>query len=97
VPVSRGLPVKPGQAVKLGIRPDRIGEVGDITAPLTLDIVENLGNARIAHGVTSDGQRLIIEYRGAQALRPNQPFAARFAAADVLIFDDQGKRLRGSL
>jgi lactose/L-arabinose transport system ATP-binding protein len=95
--VPTGLALQPGQNLKLGIRPDRLGETGDITANLVLDIVENLGNARIAHGITRDGQRMIMEYRGAVALRPGQSFDARFASADLLIFNEDGVRLRPSI
>jgi lactose/L-arabinose transport system ATP-binding protein len=97
IPVPLGHGFAPGQRLKLGIRPDRLGDAGEMQLPLVLDVVENLGNARIAHGAAPDGQRVVMEYRGTVPLRPGQSFAARFAAADILIFDADGNRVRPTL
>jgi lactose/L-arabinose transport system ATP-binding protein len=94
IAVPAGLTVAPGQKLKLGVRPDRVGETGNLRLSVTLDVVENLGNARIAHGITDDGTRVVMEYRGTDHLRPNQKFNACFAVKDLLVFDSNGDRLR---
>jgi lactose/L-arabinose transport system ATP-binding protein len=87
------LPVGP---VTLGLRPEQFESAPGEAAALsiTVDVVENLGGTSVVHGRLQDGQAVLVEQRGKLRSAPQDRLEARFALADALVFDAEGKRLR---
>ncbi len=54
---------KVGDSITIAVRPEDLSaEDGDVSIPVIVDVVENLGSTMLAHG-TSGGERLTVETR----------------------------------
>jgi lactose/L-arabinose transport system ATP-binding protein len=85
----------PDQTVQLGIRPEHllIREEGAVL-DLTVEMVENLGGTRFAHGVLPDGTTVVAEAREHPGLRPGDRIPLAFTPGRMMAFTPEGTRLR---
>ncbi len=104
--VSDGVAIFPGargplqismadQTVQIGIRPEHLmirdeGAAFDIQ----VEMVENLGGTRFAHGVLSDGTTVVAEAREHPGLRAGDRIPLAFAPGRRMYFTPEGARLR---
>jgi lactose/L-arabinose transport system ATP-binding protein len=93
---ATGEDMQPGQAVNIGVRPERI--VLSESGPLELEVenVENLGSERVVYARTKSGVRVTFAMNGSAEVPSSAGSAIRagFAATSALLFDANGKRLR---
>ena len=80
-------------AVQIGIRPEHLVIGGDAAFELAVEMVENLGGTRFAHGVLADGTPLVAEARECPDLRPGQRLPLSFAPGRALFFSPDGGRI----
>jgi lactose/L-arabinose transport system ATP-binding protein len=82
--------------VKMGIRPERFDrpEIGDVELPLTVDLLENLGGTTLVHAHLPGGAPVVLEQRGNVGTRTGETLTARCNAADIMVFDQTGRRIR---
>ena len=90
VPTENG--VAPGTELTLGIRPDDLSPGAEGIA-LRTEVVERLGNQSVIYTKTSDGAPVCVVAGGSADIRPGQDIRAGFNAADVHLFDADGKAL----
>ncbi len=91
-PVSKSRKIEPASRVSLGFRPEHCS-FARTGIPVTVDIIERLGETGYAHCALADGQRILVEIKG-------EPGVARGGKARVLpqpsqlhVFDSAGNRL----
>ncbi|TBW36991.1 ABC transporter ATP-binding protein [Siculibacillus lacustris] len=96
-PIAEGFAAQAGATVRVGIRPEhlRIGGHDDAILPARLDRTEFLGADALAHLRLPDGAPIVAKatpeiYRG---FVPG-PVGLAWNAADLLVFDAAGDRLR---
>ncbi len=95
IPLGRlSQPPVEGSDVTVGIRPESFKRGGAAVLDLTIEIVEHLGNESFAYARQAGGQLLTLASDDGRALQPGQRIAARFDAAQVMLFDKAGKRMR---
>jgi multiple sugar transport system ATP-binding protein len=91
VPCSAG-PGTPGQAVKLGVRPEHIalseGETGD--APLAVTVTEQLGGESYLHGTLASGEALSVRLPGQTRVARGETIGIRLAEPDKRHLFDAG-------
>ena len=88
-------PVRDGEKLTLGIRPEHLkvrpGEGAGLSA--TVDLVERLGEMGFAHLRLPTGQVVIAEIRGETGLRPGGRASLSPEAAHIHLFDASGSRI----
>jgi lactose/L-arabinose transport system ATP-binding protein len=85
----------PQNPATIGLRPEHF----DPAAPgpklaVTVDFVEHLGGTSYVHGHVPTGEAVIVEYRGAGAMKSGAVFEIGFDPKSLLAFDAEGRRLR---
>jgi len=83
-----------GDAVTVGLRPEHFDEAGSASLELTIEMLEHLGGETFAFARYGGGDLVTIQTRNGRSLKSGQPVSARFDPANILVFDDKGKRLR---
>ena len=83
------------QALQIGIRPEhlQIRQEGSLV-DLAVEMVENLGGTRFAHGVLADGTVVVVEAREHPGLRPGDRVPLAFLPERAMFFTPDGQRLR---
>ena len=86
------------QVLQIGIRPEHllIREAGAVF-DLAVELVENLGGTRFAHGVLLDGTAIVAEAREHPGLRAGERIPLAFAPGRTMYFTPEGARLRVSV
>ena len=94
IPVT-GLPPV-GQAVEIGIRPDRIVPAADGPLELLVETVEQLGSAQIVYATSPSGLplTLALDQQAGQPLLAGQTIRAAFDSSRALLFGEDGQRVR---
>ncbi len=82
-----------GDALQFGIRPEHLAEVGRLSFPVVVELVERLGATAYVHGRLSTGETLIAERRDTTA-SPGDTISLSFDIARVRLFDTNGGRVR---
>ena len=90
------LHLPPGTALMVGIRPEHVGlpDTADVVADFQVEVVENLGGTRYQYGTLPSGEATVIEARNRPRPKPGEVISIGFRAAQTLLFDAQGARLR---
>lgn len=85
-----------GDAVEIGIRPEKIVLSANGPLALVVENVENLGSGRVVYARSKSGIRMTIAIEGNAAVSalPGSTIHAGFSAVDAILFDAEGKRLR---
>ena len=94
-------PLRTGDAVTVGIRPEQlatasVAPVGGAALAVTVQLVEHLGDVVYVHAVTASGTNLTARAAQDTPLRVGSPALLSFSAADALVFDGDGRALRGA-
>lgn len=83
-----------GNAVLVGLRPQHLS-VSEGGSEIRLDIRERLGGVAYDYLITADGQKIVAETRGDEAIAEDTMVTVDFDAEDALFFDAQTEqRLR---
>ena len=82
-----------GQTVVLGIRPEHL-HIREGGFSSTVEMTENLGGVAYLHARLADGQKVVIERRGERQSYQSEPISTWADAKHVLVFDQDGQRLR---
>ena len=95
LPLKDGLP-QTGDKVVLGIRPEHLEteESNGTTLTLKSDVTEHLGDVTYVYATAANGERLIIEKRGARLNQNGAQISVTVPAERAYLFDASGKRLR---
>ncbi len=80
--------------VTIGIRPDAFGANGSEELPVKVEIVEHLGSETYAYGRSGAGELLTIATGNDRQVKPGDDFVARFNPSSLLLFGEDGKRVR---
>jgi lactose/L-arabinose transport system ATP-binding protein len=80
--------------VTVGIRPDAFGTGGSESLPIKVEIVEHLGSESYAYGRSGSGELLTIATGNDRQVKPGDEFQARFNPQSLLLFAEDGKRIR---
>jgi lactose/L-arabinose transport system ATP-binding protein len=83
--------------IQLAIRPehfDRAGASSSYSLPVTVELVEHLGGTAYIYGKVASGEPIVIERPDAGALPRGSHIDATFSPDDLLIFDEEGRRIR---
>ena len=83
------------QPLQIGIRPEHLLIREDSAAfDLAVEMVENLGGTRFAHGLLPDGTAVVAEAREHPGLRAGDRIPLAFAPGRTMFFTPEGARLR---
>lgn len=84
--------------VTLGLRPEHMSPHDSDThgIAVTVDMVEYLGGTRYIYGRLADETSVTVEARGDRRFRMGETIRVSFSSDHVLIFDDQGQRIRAT-
>ena len=86
-------PLRPGEDLSLGIRPEHLDQSEGVALPVTVEVVEHLGATAYIHGRLASGETLVAEQRET-AVVPGQQITLHFDIARARLFDATGQRLR---
>jgi lactose/L-arabinose transport system ATP-binding protein len=86
--------LEPGTPVSMGVRPEYFSETGDSAITVNSRILEDLGGIKFAYCTTNFGQSVTLTIDRQTSLDEGATFDARFDAADVLLFAENGDRIR---
>jgi multiple sugar transport system ATP-binding protein len=89
-------PLRSGDAVTLGIRPEQLSIVGSAvpgacTLAATVQLVEHLGDVAHVHATAAGGATLTARADQLTALRAGSPLLLGFAPDACLVFDAEGR------
>jgi lactose/L-arabinose transport system ATP-binding protein len=88
-----GLP--PKGDILVGMRPEHFQiDAGELTLPLTVDVVENLGGTRFLYGSVSSGETIVVEARDRTGIKAGDVVMVGLDAGRALFFQTSGERLR---
>ena len=87
-------PLKAGDTLTVGIRPEHFDDSGEGRLDLTIDMLEHLGGETFAYARHGSGDLVIVETKNGRALKSGDKLEARFDPARALLFGPDGKRLR---
>jgi len=85
--------LQPGQALKLGIRPEHFDEADGPSITVKMDVVEQLGATAFVHATMPSGAAILVEARSSRPTAGDE-IELRFAAEFVYLFDEDGQRVR---
>jgi len=95
VPLALASPVRPGQALLLGVRPEHFPPAGAVRLEVTVDLVEHLGGASYAYALSGSAHPLTIEMRDSRAVERGTVLATGFDPMRAFLFDSvSGARIR---
>jgi lactose/L-arabinose transport system ATP-binding protein len=82
-------------SVIVGLRPNIIELKEDANGPLTVSLTEQLGGVSYTYATARNGERIVVEVRGADALKAGTKVSLAYDPADAYFFDAQTEqRLR---
>ncbi len=86
---------KPGDKVTLGCRPEHmtLGGAGPLSLKATVDIIERLGEAGLAHLRLASGQTVIVEVRGDPKFSSNDATTLTLDPSQLHVFGSDGVRI----
>jgi lactose/L-arabinose transport system ATP-binding protein len=87
-------PLKAGDTLTVGIRPEHFNDSGEGRLDLTIDMLEHLGGETFAYARHGSGDLVIVETKNGRALKSGEKLEARFDPARALFFGPDGKRMR---
>ncbi len=82
-----------GTRVRVGLRPEHLHTVEN-GIPVTVDMEEDLGGVSYLHTRLADGRPIVVETRGRRDSLDGQTISLGVAARDILVFAEDGQRLR---
>ena len=82
-----------GTELTVGVRPEHFHDEGDAKLPVTIDMLEHLGNETFAYARSSGGVMVVIETKHGRELQPGQLLSSRFDSSKTLLFDKAGARI----
>ncbi|MFN7023238.1 MAG: ABC transporter ATP-binding protein [Pseudorhizobium sp.] len=85
--------VAEGTAVKIGLRPEHL-HFADDGVPAVVEMEEDLGGVSYLHARIAGGKEIILETRGRRESLEGKTVTLSADAADVLLFTQDGLRLR---
>jgi multiple sugar transport system ATP-binding protein len=86
----------PDQAITIGVRPEHLtacGPSSNATLPFSVELVEDLGDACYAYGVSGDTARIAVKLSGDTAGGNQKPGHLRVESGRVHVFDRNGVRM----
>ena len=83
-----------GASVTMGVRPEHFKRGGAATLPVSVEIVEHLGGETYIHAGVGSSRSLTIASDDGRKLRHGDKLAAKFDPANILLFNEAGKRIR---
>ncbi|WP_416799086.1 ABC transporter ATP-binding protein [Ciceribacter azotifigens] len=86
-------PLPTGRAIEIGIRPEHL-TLGEGGLPVTVEVAEELGDVSYLYTRTASGRELIVQRQGSRERLDGRAVAVSAAPRNVLVFDEEGKRLR---
>jgi ABC-type sugar transport system ATPase subunit len=88
-------PLKPGATVTIGVRPEHLtpASEGDFTTAGLVELVERLGEASYAHVRRADDKMTVAEIRGRRTPTPGERVQLFAPAADIHVFNADGRRI----
>ena len=86
--------VAPGTAVTVGIRPEHFEAGGGAALEVAVEIIEHLGGETYAYARGAGGALVTIATSNDRDLKPGDRYTARFDPKNLLVFGQDGKRLR---
>jgi lactose/L-arabinose transport system ATP-binding protein len=92
IPVS--VSAAPGTKVTVGIRPESFKADGALALKLKVELVEHLGGETYAYARFENGNLITVATDNNRSLRPEDDFEARFHPEALLLFAEDGKRIR---
>jgi lactose/L-arabinose transport system ATP-binding protein len=89
-------PVKEGDLVSLGVRPEHFAAAGAGDADMTVevDVAEHLGNTSYVYAHVSADERIIIEREESRQATSKDQITVGLASARTYLFDSAGLRLK---
>ena len=83
-----------GAAVTVGIRPEHFTSAGSAALDVTVEIIEHLGGETYAYARDMGTELITIATDNNRTLKAGDRYSARFDPAELLVFDENGQRLR---
>ncbi|MGV3551597.1 ABC transporter ATP-binding protein [Rhizobium sp.] len=89
-------PVKSGDAVSLGVRPENFVAAGrgDADLSVEVDVAEHLGNTSYVYAHVAADERIIIEREDSRNTVSRDRLTVGLAASQIYLFDSAGQRLK---
>jgi lactose/L-arabinose transport system ATP-binding protein len=89
-------PVKTGDKVTLGVRPEHFAGQGqgDMDLAVDVDVAEHLGNTSYIYAHVGTGERIVIEREESRSASNRDRLTVGVTAKQSFLFDSTGKRLR---
>jgi len=92
IPLPMAIPT--GTTLTIGIRPEHFDPSGSAALETRVEIIEHLGGETYAYARGTSSTLLTIATDNNRALKPGETYQARFNPASLLVFGQDGKRLR---
>ena len=83
-----------GAAVTVGIRPEHFTSAGSAALDVAVEIIEHLGGETYAYARDMGTELITIATDNNRTLKAGDRYSARFDPAELLVFDENGQRLR---
>jgi lactose/L-arabinose transport system ATP-binding protein len=89
-------PVKTGDKVTLGVRPEHFAGQGqgDMDLAVDVDVAEHLGNTSYIYAHVGTGERIVIEREESRSASNRDRLTVGVTAKQSFLFDSTGKRLK---
>jgi ABC-type sugar transport system ATPase subunit len=88
--------LKPGEAIKLGVRPEHVALEEDGELKGEVDALEHLGPRAYVHAGLPDGSRLVVQTDGDTTVCVGDCVAFRIRSQATHLFDQAGRALTRS-
>ncbi|MBJ3784601.1 ABC transporter ATP-binding protein [Devosia sediminis] len=86
--------VAPGTPVTVGIRPEHFSAEGSAALDVNVEIIEHLGGETYAYARDTGRELITIATDNNRTLKTGDRYSARFDPADLLVFGQDGMRIR---
>ena len=86
--------VSPGQRVEIGIRPEHLTIAEEGALPVVVEVAEELGDLSYLYTRTGAGKEIIVQRQGTRERLDGRSVSLIASPDHVLVFDDDGRRLR---
>ncbi len=87
-------PLKIGESVVVGLRPQHFGTGGTQKFDLTVELVEHLGGESFVYAGNGSGELLTMAVQSARGIKSGDKIEARFDPSKALLFTEAGQRVR---
>ncbi len=87
--------IAPGDAVKLGVRPEHLreGQEGDAVVQVPVDVTERLGNVTYLYGNYANLDRFVVQTEARSHVNAGDTVPVTFDATRCHLFDSEGQAL----